>query len=308
MLPPADMMLQILNTQLQTHFPVPGSYGGIDGSSSGTGSSSTGGYTGSIPSSMYSLLLGACRMGCEPLVHCLMSSPLMEDITFEQLQEAHDCAITNGHMMLADHLSDMVLLHDSRVPTPLLARDGSATKHVPAYYDALDQLEQGGDSPVGKDIAIVTVAMAVMHAAAMATTTSQCYYGINIAERANTVMKQLLSAMNMLSKHSKPGDNDGNTLEQNNGDKQEEDGDKTLVEERDDTDMISGDVATPIVEVQGQHPLDSNFQNLNITTPTKRRTSTSKLQHQPSVLGKNTHYMYNVLSVIVYLWFILLIS
>ena len=114
-------------------------------------------------------------------------------------------------------------------------------------------------------------------------------------------MRQLLSAMNMLKTPSKAEDRDGNTTQQkedNDGNttqqEEQEDGDKTLVEERDSSDVIDGDVATPIVEVQGQgaHPLDGNSQKLNITTPTKRRTSTSKLQHQPSVLGKYTHYNY----------------
>ena len=114
---------------------------------------STGHYAGYIPSSMYQLLLGACRLGCEPLVYCLLCSPVMEGISSEQMKEAHECAQTNGHEELADHLMELFILHDMALPPQLISRGPGQSKepekHVPAYYDALDMMDQGGNTPQG---------------------------------------------------------------------------------------------------------------------------------------------------------------
>lgn len=114
---------------------------------------------GYIPNSMYQLLLGACRLGCEPLVHCLLSSPVMEELTLEQMKEAYECATSNGHENLSDLLMELVVLHDmtptsASMPRYLSRGMGNSQpdprKHVPAYYSVVDELNQGGDTPQGK--------------------------------------------------------------------------------------------------------------------------------------------------------------
>ena len=97
---------------------------------------------------MYQLLLGACRLGCEPLVHSLLCSPIMENITGDQLKEAEECAASNGHTKLSDHLNELYILHDMR--PALLCRSEESETHVPAWYDEIDQLDQGGDTPQGQ--------------------------------------------------------------------------------------------------------------------------------------------------------------
>lgn len=80
----------------------------------------------------------------------------MEDIPIEILKEAKECAEENGHSELAEHLWEMFILYDMDSPSNVISRDteigGVANpKHVPAYYDAIDQLEQGGDTPQGNN-------------------------------------------------------------------------------------------------------------------------------------------------------------
>lgn len=149
--PNSDMMLHLLSNQLQGYFnPMSQSGHGGMGATSGAQGGMGGNYTGYVPSSMYQLLIGACNLGSEPLVHCLLSSPAMSEITTSQLQEAYECAAKNGHSNLADCLQDMVYCHDMTVPgqSMLRARSGDdSPKHVPAYYEALDYLDHGGDSP-----------------------------------------------------------------------------------------------------------------------------------------------------------------
>ena len=119
--------------------------------------SGSGGYGNYMPNSMYHLLLGACRLGCEPLVHCLLSSPVMEELTQEQMKEAYECALSNGHESLSEVLMELVVLHEM-APTVAtrsgyiprgLGNSQSEQIHVPAYYAVLDELQQGGDSPQG---------------------------------------------------------------------------------------------------------------------------------------------------------------
>ena len=44
-----------------------------------------GGYYGNVPSTSYSLLLGSCRLGIEPLVFATLQLPKMQAITIEQV-------------------------------------------------------------------------------------------------------------------------------------------------------------------------------------------------------------------------------
>ena len=174
-----EMLLHLLNSQLQSQFHVgSGAQGGVGGATGGGASGqvqcvlycvviiklyllfpSQTTYNGYIPSSMYQLLLGACRLGCEPLVYSLLCSPIMENISGEQLKEAEECATANGHSKLADHLHELFILHDMTVPSPYLSsrggegneeeNEGQRPVHAPAYYDEIDQLDQGGDTPQG---------------------------------------------------------------------------------------------------------------------------------------------------------------
>jgi hypothetical protein len=150
-LPPSDMLLQILNSQLQQHFPL--NQGNMANHSSQNVVSSAGGatYTGYSPSSMYQLLLGACRLGCQPLVHCLLCSPALEDVPGDVLEKAIYCAEENSHFELAESLKEIHLLHDMAIPPEHYRSRGTeeliTPRHVPAYYDAIDQLDMGGDTP-----------------------------------------------------------------------------------------------------------------------------------------------------------------
>ncbi len=112
-----------------------------------------GGY---IPNSMYQLLLVACNLGCEPLVHCLLSSPILEELTRDQIKEAYECSLSNGHASLSDFLKELEDMHQMTPVAPPMARfitrDGTTPaeqKHVPGYYDLLDELQRGGETPQG---------------------------------------------------------------------------------------------------------------------------------------------------------------
>ncbi|XP_019855352.1 PREDICTED: uncharacterized protein LOC105313719 isoform X3 [Amphimedon queenslandica] len=169
-----EVLLQLLNSQLQSQFHMgSGTHGGVGAATGGASGQATynGGY---VPSSMYQLLLGACRLGCEPLVYSLLCSPIMENITGEQLKEAEECATSNGHMKLADHLNELYILHDMTPSPTLLCRCEGRETHVPAWYDEIDQLDQGGDTP---------------------------------QERAETVMNQIMAAITKAKDQPKEDDN-----------------------------------------------------------------------------------------------------
>ena len=67
------------------------------GSASGYG----GYYGGNIPSTSYSLLLGACRLGIEPLIYATLQLPSMATINRAQLIKARELAEEYGHMNAA---------------------------------------------------------------------------------------------------------------------------------------------------------------------------------------------------------------
>ena len=107
-----------------------------------------------MPNSAYQLLLGACRLGCEPLVACLLSLPAMAAITNDELQKACDIATDYGHQQLADVLMLMVTMHS--MSPGLVSRDGGGAErkdgepqHVKEYYTAKDKLAKGGRTPEG---------------------------------------------------------------------------------------------------------------------------------------------------------------
>ena len=116
------------------------------------GAGYNGGYT--VPNAVYQLLLGACRLGCEPLVACLLSLPAMSTITMDQLQKACDVADGCGHSQLATALVQMVAMHSMPYETAGLVSRGQAAEeakqeHVDEYYVAISKLSKGGSSPSG---------------------------------------------------------------------------------------------------------------------------------------------------------------
>ena len=66
------------------------------------------GYYGNVPASTYGLLLGACRLGLEPLVYHTLQIKNMSKISGEQLQKAYSCSQEYGHSNLANCLKQLV--------------------------------------------------------------------------------------------------------------------------------------------------------------------------------------------------------
>ena len=90
--------------------PHTGAMGG-DGMGMGGGGAGGGGsygYYGNIPASTYGLLLGACRLGLEPMVYHTLQVKNMSKISGEQLQKAYSCSQENGHQNLANCLKHLV--------------------------------------------------------------------------------------------------------------------------------------------------------------------------------------------------------
>lgn len=173
----SDMMLHILSQQLHNYFPVgQGAGGGVVGSSGqvrmllmsicrvmclppqggGGGSAYGGGFQ--VPGAAYQLLLGACRLGCEPLVSCLLSLPAMSVIGLEELQKACDIAAEHGHRELSSVLMQMVTMHSIHCEPSLMSRgegrekkaDADQPHHVEEYYVAMGKLSKGGSTPTGR--------------------------------------------------------------------------------------------------------------------------------------------------------------
>ena len=81
---------------------------GMGGGGAGGGGGGTYGYYGNIPASTYGLLLGACRLGLEPLVYHTLQIKSMSKINGEQLQKAYSCSQEHGHQNLANCLKHLV--------------------------------------------------------------------------------------------------------------------------------------------------------------------------------------------------------
>lgn len=82
--------------------------GGGDMGMGGGGAGGGYGYYGNIPASTYGLLLGACRLGLEPLVYHTLQVKNMSRISGEQLQKAYSCSMEHGHQNLANCLKHLV--------------------------------------------------------------------------------------------------------------------------------------------------------------------------------------------------------
>ena len=120
---------------------------GVDGAIGYVGGG--GGYH--VPYAKYQLLLGACRLGCEPLVACLLKLPAMKSITVNELQKACDLAEEFGHTHLSAILLRMVTMHSMpyRAGNEDDSSGASPQLHVDEYYTAMGKLATGGSSPRG---------------------------------------------------------------------------------------------------------------------------------------------------------------
>ena len=219
---------------------------------------------------MYQLLLGACRLGCEPLVHCLLSSPVMEELTHEQIKEAYECAISNGHEVLSDLLMELIVLHDMTPMAPqYISRDSgnpqAELKHVPAYYAVLDELHQGGDSPQGT-ITCLFLILSFIYLC--------CSFDFFVVARAETVLKQLLVAMK-----------DAKEREEENQSKESKEEEKE--KEEDLTRPEPEDVTTPIIEITPNLSVNELTVQMDKTTlsPRRRLSSSAKLTRQTNSIS-----------------------
>ena len=104
----SDLLFQYLTQTFPSYFPDMGSMGGgMGGDLGGDGGDGLGGgygggyFGGNIPSTSYSLLLGACRLGIEPLIFATLELPSMLSINRAQLTKAKELAEENGHMNAA---------------------------------------------------------------------------------------------------------------------------------------------------------------------------------------------------------------
>jgi hypothetical protein len=104
----SDLLFQYLTQTFPSYFPDVGAGGmggpmGPDGGDGGYGVGGAGGgyYGGNIPSTSYSLLLGACRLGIEPLIFATLELPSMVAINRAQLTKAKELAEEHGHMNAA---------------------------------------------------------------------------------------------------------------------------------------------------------------------------------------------------------------
>lgn len=103
----SDLLFQYLTQTFPTYFPDVGAggMGGAMGQDGGDGLGGAGGfggyYGGNIPSTSYSLLLGACRLGIEPLIFATLELPSMVTINRTQLTKAKELAEEHGHMNAA---------------------------------------------------------------------------------------------------------------------------------------------------------------------------------------------------------------
>ena len=104
----SDLLFQYLTQTFPSYFPEVGAGGGMGGAMGGGGGDGLGGaggyggyYGGNIPSTSYSLLLGACRLGIEPLIYATLELPSMVAINRAQLTKAKELAEEHGHMNAA---------------------------------------------------------------------------------------------------------------------------------------------------------------------------------------------------------------
>lgn len=114
----SDQLFQYLVQNMPQYFQVDDISGAMGGGDGGMGPGGAGGmgggggggygYYGNVPASTYGLLLGACRLGLEPLVYHTLQIKNMSKISGEQLQKAYTCSQEHGHQNLANCLKQLV--------------------------------------------------------------------------------------------------------------------------------------------------------------------------------------------------------
>ena len=153
----SDLLFQYLTHTFPTYFPdVGGPGGGMGGAMGQDGGEGLGGgyggyYGGNIPSTSYSLLLGACRLGIESLIYATLQLPSMASINHAQLTRAKELAEENGHVNAAKVIgiiADISAINikggegDEETDEQLLASEKSK--------EALSQLDNVKDNLKGK--------------------------------------------------------------------------------------------------------------------------------------------------------------
>lgn len=99
------------------------------------------GYGNNVPTSMYGILLGACRMGLEPLVYATLTLSAMSNISLEQLEKAREAAVQFGHHSLGDMFRGLI---EAKQVVP---RGGEAPNGV--YCSRVADLHRGEGTPEG---------------------------------------------------------------------------------------------------------------------------------------------------------------
>lgn len=146
----SDLLFQYLTQSFPGYFPQiePGPLGDI-GSEGGVPGGGAGGYMyggHNIPPTSYSLLLGACRLGIEPLVLATLQLTSMQAISAHQLQHAVDVCEEHSHENLVAVLKSIVAL--AEVVAKGDGRGGRGLLPEEAK-EVLSKLDNGGDPKDG---------------------------------------------------------------------------------------------------------------------------------------------------------------
>ena len=155
----SDLLFQYLTQTFPSYFPDVGSMGGDLGPDGGGADGLGGGgpygggyFGGNIPSTSYSLLLGACRLGIEPLIFATLELPSMLNITRAQLTKAKELAKENGHMHAAKVLGIIAELPSVTVKGGEGQEEKEQILANEKSKDALKQLDNVKDNLKGEEM------------------------------------------------------------------------------------------------------------------------------------------------------------
>ena len=143
----SEMFYQFLCQNLpQYYYPSDKVFGGTGAPNSGAASTYGSGYCNNVPTSMYEILVGSCRMGLEYLVYATLNLSCMRAISQEQLEKAHEAAMEYEHFSLANMLATLI---ESKqiVPRGGEARGGEAASDQ--YCARIADLYRGEGTPEG---------------------------------------------------------------------------------------------------------------------------------------------------------------
>ncbi|XP_064396525.1 uncharacterized protein LOC135343497 [Halichondria panicea] len=141
----SDMLFHYLTHQFPQYFPDVSMDGGMDLGQGDVGGANGNGYyySGNIPPTSYSLLLGACRLGIEPLVIATLELASMAKINSKQLRKAMGLADENGHSNMGKLLKTLAEVNE----IVSKGEDGEkmAAIHTEEGRQAIKHLEQPRD-------------------------------------------------------------------------------------------------------------------------------------------------------------------